>query len=169
MLARFDTRDHRDTTHECLVTKGSTQVQKSKIARNAWLPVLILVVVVLGGFSVMRVKSFFGANDTGVLTSPRLDNSKPFKPKVVKYEVFGNASHANVNYLDLSADPKRLDNVPLPWTLVMSTTAPSVFPNLSAQSDGDQLGCRITIDDEVKSEKITDGVHALTSCLVKSA
>lgn len=144
-------------------------MQLQKLVRNAWLPLLIVAVMVVGGFAVARVKSFFGANDTGVLTSPKLDDSKPFKPKVVKYEVFGSASHANVNYLDLSADPKRVDDAPLPWTLVLSTTAPSVFPNLSAQSDGDSLGCRITIDDEVKDEKVTAGVHALTFCLVKSA
>jgi Mycobacterium membrane protein len=149
--------------------KGTTKVQISKLVRNAWLPLLIVAVVLVGSFAVVRVKSFFGANDTGVLTSPRLEDSKPFKPKVVKYEVFGSASNANVNYLDLSADPKRIDGASLPWTLVLSTTAPSVFPNLSAQSDGDTLGCRITIDNEVKDEKITDGVHALTFCLVKSA
>lgn len=142
---------------------------KSRLLRNAWLPMLIVAVVLVGGFAVVRVKSFFGAHDTGVMTSPRLEDSKPFKPKVVKYEVFGSASKANVNYLDLAGDPKRLDGAPLPWTLVLKTTAPSVFPNLSAQSDGDTLGCRITIDDEVKDEKITDGVHALTFCLVKSA
>lgn len=141
----------------------------SKFLRSAWVPLLITAVVLVGGFAVFRVKSFFGANNTGVLSSPKLDDSKPFKPKVVKYEVFGSASHANVNYLDLSADPKRVDNAPLPWTLVLSTTAPSVFPNLSAQSDGDTLGCRITIDNEVKDENITHGVHALTFCLVKSA
>jgi Mycobacterium membrane protein len=144
-------------------------VQLSRIVRNAWLPLLIVAVVVIGGFTVTRVKSFFAANDTGVLTSPRQEDSKPFKPKVVKYEIFGSASHANVNYLDLSADPKRVDDAPLPWTLVLSTTAPSVFPNLSAQSDGDRLGCRITIDDQVKDENIINGVHALTFCLVKSA
>ena len=144
-------------------------MQLSKIVRTAWLPLLIVAVVVVGAFAVVRVKSFFGANDTGVLTSPRLEDAKPFKPKVVKYEIFGSASQANVNYMDLSADPKRIDNAPLPWTLVLKTTAPSVFPNLSAQSDGDYLGCRITIDDEVKDEKITTGVHALTFCLVKSA
>ncbi|WP_197505326.1 MULTISPECIES: MmpS family transport accessory protein [unclassified Mycobacterium] len=140
-----------------------------KVVRNAWLPMLIVAVLVVGGFAVARVKSFFGAHDTGVMTSPRLDDSKPFKPKVVKYEVFGSARTANVNYLDLSSDPKRVDNATLPWTLVLSTTAPSVFPNLSAQSDGDSLGCRITIDDEVKAENLTDRVHALTFCLVKSA
>lgn len=128
-----------------------------------------MAVVVVGGFAVVRVKSFFGAHDTGVLVSPRLDESKPFKPKVVKYEIFGSADQANVNYLDLNADPKRVDGAPLPWTLVLKTTAPSVFPNISAQSDGDYLGCRITIDDEVKAENTTTGVHALTFCLVKSA
>jgi Mycobacterium membrane protein len=143
-------------------------VQLSKVVRNAWLPLLIVAVIVIGGFAVVRVKSFFGA-ENAAMTSARVDDSKPFKPKVVKYEIFGSATHANVNYLDLSADPKRIDDAPLPWTLVLSTTAPSVFPNLSAQSDGDRLGCRITIDDEVKDEKVTDGVHALTFCLVKSA
>ena len=144
-------------------------MQISKVVRNAWLPLLITAVVLVGGFTVARVKSFFGENNTGVMISPRRDESTPFKPKVVKYEVFGSASHANVNYLDLSADPQRVDGAPLPWTLVLSTTAPSVFPNISAQSDGDQLGCRITIDDEVKDENMTTGVHALTFCLVKSA
>ena len=144
-------------------------MQLSKVMRNAWLPLLIVAVVVVGGFTVARVKSFFGTENAATMTSARVDDSKPFKPKVVKYEIFGSASHANVNYLDLSADPKRVDDAPLPWTLVLSTTAPSVFPNLSAQSDGDYLGCRITIDDEVKDEKVTNGVHALTFCLVKSA
>src|ERR1700735_5698146 len=102
------------------------------------------------------------------MTSPRLEDSKPFKPKVVKYEIFGSASHANANYLDLSAEPQRLDDAPLPCTLLLSTPAPPVLPTISAQSDGDLLGCRITIDNEVKDEKITTGVHALTFCLVKS-
>jgi Mycobacterium membrane protein len=144
-------------------------VQLSKVVRNAWLPLLIVAVVVIGGFAVVRVKSFFGAENAGTMTSPRVDDSKPFKPKVVKYEIFGSASRANVNYLDLSAEPRRVDGAALPWTLVLSTTAPSVFPNISAQSDGDYLGCHITIDNEVKAEKISNGVHALTFCLVKSA
>ena len=144
-------------------------VQVAKVFRNAWLPLLIVMVVVVGGFAVTRVKSFFGAHDTGVMTTARLDDSKPFKPKVVKYEIFGAAHRANVNYLDLSAQPQRLDGAPLPWTLTVSTTAPSVVPNLSAQSDGDVIGCRITVDDEVKDEKVANGVHALTFCMVKSA
>jgi hypothetical protein len=143
-------------------------VQLSKLVRNAWLPLLIVAVMVVGGFAVVRVKSFFGAHDTGALTTAKLDESKPFKPKVVKYEVFGQANRANVNYLDLSAEPQRVDDAPLPFTLVLKTTAPSVFPNIVAQSDGDFIGCRITVDNEVKDEKSNTGVHALTFCMVKS-
>lgn len=141
----------------------------SRVARNAWLPVLIVAVVAIGVFAVLRVRSFYAADNADTLTSAKVDDSKPFKPKVVKYEIFGSATHANVNYLDLGAEPIRLDRAPLPWTLVLSTTAPSVFPNISAQSDGDVLTCRITVDDEVKDEQTSAGVHALTSCLVKSA
>ena len=141
----------------------------AKIVRNAWLPLLIVAVVVIGGFAVARVRSFYALQQEDTLTGAKVDDSKPFKPKVVKYEIFGSAAHANVNYLDLSAEPQRLDGAQLPWTLVLSTTAPSVFPNISAQSDGDYLGCRITVDDEVKDEQTSNGVHALTSCLVKSA
>ncbi|QLL10262.1 MmpS family transport accessory protein [Mycobacterium vicinigordonae] len=141
----------------------------AKIVRNAWLPLLIAAVVAIGGFAVARVKSFYAADNADTLTSAKVDDSKPFKPKVVKYEIFGSATRANINYLDLSASPERLDGAPLPWSLVLSTTAPSVFPNISAQSDGDVLGCRITVDDEIKDEQTSTGVHALTSCMVKSA
>ena len=144
-------------------------MQISKVVRNAWLPLLIVAVLVVGGFAVVRVKSFFGAHDTGIMTSPRLDDSKPFNPKVVKYEIFGSASYANVNYLDLAPSRERVDGAALPWTLMFNTTAPSAAPNISAQSDGDYLGCRIIVDDEVKDEQTINGVDALTYCFVKSA
>ena len=43
-----------------------------------------------------------------------------------------------------------------------------VFPNIVAQGDGTTIGCRITVDDEVKDENFSTGVHAQTFCLVKS-
>ena len=145
-------------------------MQRSKILRNAWLPLLIVAVVVVGAFAVVRVKSFFGANDTGVMTSPRLEDSKPFKPKVVKYEIFGEpGAYADINYLDLDAKPQRIDGANLPWSLVLSTTAPAASPNIVAQGDGGTITCRVTVDDVVKDERTSTGVNAQTFCLVKSA
>jgi hypothetical protein len=139
------------------------------VFKRAWIPLVIVVVVVVAGFTVDRIRGFFGAG--GIIVTPKnfADDPKPFKPKVVKYEIFGSGSYANINYLDLDAKPQRLDGTALPWSLVLSTTAPSVLPNIVAQGDGDSISCRITVDDEVKDERTSNGVTAQTFCLVKSA
>ena len=140
-----------------------------KLLGRAWIPLLIVVVVVIGGFTVMRVKTFFGAPDPASQSSKPADDTKPFNPKVVKYEIYGNGSHADINYLDLDSQPVRVDGAALPWTLTLSTTDPSVFPNIVAQGDSTDLTCRITVDDVVKDVRTSTGVTAQTFCLVKSA
>ena len=60
-------------------------------------------------------------------------------------------------------------NASLPWELTLTTTAPAASPNIVAQSDGDSITCRITVDGVIKDERTTDGVNAQTFCLVKSA
>jgi hypothetical protein len=140
-----------------------------KLLGRAWIPLLIVVVVVIGGFTVMRVKTFFGAPDPASQSSKPADDTKPFNPKVVKYEIYGNGSYADINYLDLDSQPVRVDGAALPWTLTLSTTDPSVFPNIVAQGDSTDLTCRITVDDVVKDVRTSTGVTAQTFCLVKSA
>lgn len=137
--------------------------------KKAWLPLLIVVVLVIAGMTVSRVRTFFGAD--GVTVTPRnfADDPEPFDPKVVTYEVFGTGTYADVNYLDLDAKPQRADAMPLPWSLTLQTTAPSAAPNIVAQGDGSSITCRITVDDEVKDERTSDGLNAQTFCFVKSA
>jgi hypothetical protein len=141
------------------------------VLKRTWIPLVIVVVVAVASFTVMRVRTFFGTGPGYVSTeNSASDESEPFDPKVVKYEVWGEpGATANINYMDLDAKPQRADNAPLPWTLTLSTTAPSVFPTISGQGDGSTLSCRITVDDEVKDERTVDGVGAHTYCLVKSA
>ena len=141
----------------------------TKVLRRAWIPIVIIIVVVVAGFTVHRVRSFFGAE--GILVTPKnfADDAEPFNPKVVKYEIFGSGTYADINYLDLNSKPVRVDGASLPWSLTLSTTAPSVLPNIVAQGDGSSVSCRITVDDEVKDERTTDGVNAQTFCLVKNA
>jgi hypothetical protein len=130
---------------------------------------VILLVVVIAAFCVDRFRGFFGQT---VLTKPGaglVNDPVPFNPKVVKYEIFGAGSAATINYLDLDAQPQKAENSALPWTLTLTTTAPAASPNIIAQSDGDTITCRITVDGVVKDERTTDGVDAQTFCLVKSA
>lgn len=42
-------------------------------------------------------------------------------------------------------------------------------PNIMAQTDGDTITCRVTVDDEVKDERTATGAHAETFCYVKAA
>jgi len=131
---------------------------------------IILGVVAVAGFCVYRLHGIFGVHDHSSATSAISDDIKPFNPKHVTYEVFGPAGTvANINYLDIHAQPQRVDNAPLPWTLSVTTTLPSVSVNIVAQGDTDEIGCRIIVNGVVKAERSVNGTHAQTFCLVKSA
>lgn len=138
--------------------------------KKVWILLVIALVVVIAGFCVLRLRSIFGNHDNRPITSGSADDIKPFNPKHVVYEVYGpGGSIANINYLDIHAQPQRVDNAPLPWTLSVVTTLPSVSVNVIAQSDGERIGCRIIVNDVVKAENSNEGVHAQTFCIVKSA
>lgn len=143
--------------------------------KKGWVAVVIVIVILVAGFVVTRLRSIFGSHDNRPITSGAVDEIKPFNPKHVVYQVYGNGATANINYMDIHAQLQRVDNVPLPWTLSAITTLPSVSVNLVAQTDGDQIGCRITVNDVVpqgngnKAENSVTGVNAETFCIVKSA
>lgn len=138
------------------------------VVKRVWLPALIVVAVAIGGFSVAYLRSVFGS-DGAVVTPVGSDTAEKFNPKVVVYEVFGTGTSAVINYTDLSGLPQKTGEVSLPWSLRLETTIPSVQPNLVVQGDGQSIGCRVTVDDEVKDERTAEGVNAATYCLVKAA
>ena len=138
-----------------------------KFFMRFWLPIMIVAAVVVGYFTVSNLRTVFGAEPV-LVTPTGADTAEKFIPKVVTYEVFGSGT-AVVNYLDLDGKPVRAGTVNLPWTLTLETTAPSVAPNVIAQTDGQFVGCRITVDDEIEDEKMATGQNAQTFCLVKSA
>jgi len=140
------------------------------LLKNAWIPLVIVAVVATAGFTVYRFQGLFGKAETVRRGSDLASDSQPFNPKTVTYEIYGTeGAMATINYLDLEAQPRRVKDTPLPWSITLATTAPSASPNVIAQSDGDAIGCRITVDGDVKDENTAAGVNAQTFCLVKSA
>jgi hypothetical protein len=140
-----------------------------KLAKRTWVLLVILLVVVIAAFCVDRFRGFFGRTELTRPGAGLVNDPAPFNPKEVKYEIFGTGTVATINYLDLDAQPQKAENVPLPWTLDLTTTAPAASPNIVAQSDGGSISCRITVDGVIKDQRTTDGVNAQTFCLVKSA
>jgi len=141
------------------------------VLKRGWIPLLIVVVVAIAGFTVYRVRGVFGSDNEITRAGSGLANdAKPFNPKRVRYEIFGPVGAvATINYLDLDAQPQEVKDAALPWSITMTTTAPAANANVVAQGDSDNIGCRIVVNDEVKDEKSSDGVNAQTFCLVKSA
>ncbi|WP_460354532.1 MmpS family transport accessory protein [Mycobacterium sp. ZZG] len=138
------------------------------VVKRVWLPLLVVAAVAVGVLSVSQLRSVFGS-DGAIVTPVDADTAESFNPKVVTYEVFGSGSSATINYVDLDGKPQRTGEVPLPWSLTLETTLPSVMPNIMAQGDGHTIGCRVIVDDEVKDERTADGLNAATYCLVKAA
>lgn len=141
-----------------------------KTLTRIWIPLVVLAVVVVAGFTVSRIHGFFGSQHRAQYSDGKTDETKPFNPKRITYEVFGPAGTvADISYFDVNSDPQRVDGAHLPWTLNISTTLPAVMGNLVAQGDTDQIGCRIVVDGVVKAERISNEVSAYTFCVVKSA
>ena len=141
------------------------------IVKRAWIPLLIVVVVALGGVVVYRMHGFFGSdNETTRPGAGLAQDAEPFNPKVVTYQITGTeGAVATINYLDLDSTPIRVDNALLPWSITLKTTKPSASATIIAQGDGDSISCRVIVDDKVRDEQSSTGVNAQTSCLVKSA
>ena len=138
--------------------------------KKMWIFLVIVLVVAVAGFCVLRLRTFFGVQDNRPITSGIADEIKPFNPKHVVYQVYGPpGTIANINYLDINAQPQKASNVPLPWTLSVTSTLPSVSVNIVAQGDSNQIGCRIIVNDVVKDERSSQGMNAQTFCIVKSA
>lgn len=129
-----------------------------------------MVVIAVGGFTVSRLHTIFGSQRRTSYADTKVDDTKPFDPKILIYEVFGTpGTRADISYFDINTDPQFVQQISLPWSLEFDITASTAVGSVMAQGDSDNIGCRITVDDEVKAEKISNEVNAFTSCLLKSA
>ena len=61
------------------------------VFRRAWMPLLIVVVVALGAYTVVRIRDAFGVKDAVTAAEANADNTKPFNPKRITYEITGSA------------------------------------------------------------------------------
>lgn len=138
--------------------------------KRLWIPLLILVVLVAGGFTVARLHGVFGSEQRAAYADSEKEESRPYDPKVLVYEVFGPAGTvASISYFDSDAEPRYIEAAPLPWSLSFPMDNATSVANLVAQGDTDSIGCRIMVDDEVKAERVREGASAFTFCRLTAA
>lgn len=136
--------------------------------KKVWIPLVLIVVLAVSGLVVSRLHKQFASADLNAGAGAGIEIVQ-FNPKIMVYDVYGSpGGSAQISYFDPDANV-HLINVALPWSITLSTTLPTVSANLMAQTDGDQIGCRVTVNGTVREEKSANGVNAQTYCLVKSA
>ena len=139
-----------------------------RVLRRLWIPLVVLVVIAVGGLTVSRLHGLFGSDKRLSYADTRVDN-KPYNPQHLRYEVFGPpGTVALISYFDDNGTPQHVDQVSLPWSLEFAITAATGIGSVAAQGDSDSIGCRIMLDGVVKAEKTTHEVSAFTSCMLKA-
>jgi hypothetical protein len=136
--------------------------------KKIWIPLVLLVVLAVSGLVVSRLHKQFASQDLNAGAGAGIEIVQ-FNPKVMVYDVYGApGTTALIGYFDPDANV-HIVTVPLPWSITLSTTLPTVSASLMARADGDQIGCRVTVNGTVREEQSANGVNAQTYCLVKSA
>jgi hypothetical protein len=137
--------------------------------RRAWIPLLLVVVIALGGYAILRIRDSTGARVPKSAEESAITAN--FNPKHITYEVSGEGGTVNLNYLDENGQPHLIENAVLPWSYTIVTTLPSMSANIMAQGDRDvsDLKCRVTVDGQVRDDRASaDTVKPFIYCLVKS-
>jgi len=140
------------------------------ILKRAWVPLVVVAAIALGGVAVSRLRGVFGSDEIFTATGSSAEPLEPSHLKRVTYEVYGPSESAgSVSYLDKNAQSVQANFTSLPWTYTITTTVPAVIANVVAQGDSENIACRITVNGEVMDEQSSAGHRAQTSCLVKAA
>jgi hypothetical protein len=135
-----------------------------------WIPIVLVVVAAVGGFTVSRLHGVFGSEQRPTYASAEREENRPHDPKHLVYEVFGPpGTVATISYFDADAEPQLIKEATLPWSVEFPISEATSMGSITAQGDADSIGCRIVVGDEVKDEKIQHGVSAFTFCQLKAA
>ena len=136
--------------------------------RQFWIGLVIVPVIAVGALVIYRFHGVFGAEAPALAGGGGEIVSTV--PKYVTYEVYGPAGTSGlISYLDERAESREAQFAQLPWSLTLTTTLPSVFANIVAQGDSHELGCRITVNGDLRDQQQATGHDAAAFCVVKAA
>ena len=136
--------------------------------KKVWIPLVLVVVLAVSGRVVSRLHTQFASQDLNANAGSGIEIVQ-FNPKVMVYDVYGSpGTTALISYFDPEANVHTI-TAQLPWSVTLSTTLPAISASLMARAEGEQIGCRVTVNGMVREEQTASGIDAQTYCLVKSA
>jgi hypothetical protein len=138
------------------------------ILKRTWIPLIIVAVVMVGGFVAYRLHKIFGSH--ALSPAGEVEAIVPINVKRVTYEIVGPAGTVgHISYLDADAQPQAANFTTLPWSHTLTTTLPGVFAAVVAQGSSETIRCRIVVDGQLRDEQSANSFNAQTFCLDKAA
>ncbi|WP_280415683.1 MmpS family transport accessory protein [Nocardia carnea] len=80
------------------------------------------------------------------------------------YEVTGDADATVLSYVDAKGQAQQILNAEVPWSLTFQAYSSVVLAHVSVITKGNEAGCRITVNGEVKDEKTATGQYSAARC-----
>ena len=118
-----------------------------------------------------RLHGIFGADKPPLYANTQSDDTKPFNPQHLTYDIFGPpGTVATISYFGADGNPQRVIGARLPWSVTFVTTAETAVQSIAAQGDSDSIGCRIVLEGVVKAEQTAHhDASTFVSCKPKDA
>jgi Mycobacterium membrane protein len=139
-----------------------------RLLKRAWVPLVVLVALIIGGVAVDRLNGVFPG--PGLPKPDPRDATPPYAAKTAIYEILGPPGTTGVvNWMDADAQPQKANFTTLPWSQTIVAEMPGIFAYVVAQSDGPPIGCKITVDGKLVDQQQVTARDAQVSCLDKSA
>ncbi|OBJ09086.1 hypothetical protein A5659_16325 [Mycobacterium sp. 1165196.3] len=139
-----------------------------RLLTRAWVPLVVVVALAVGGIAVMRLNGVFPG--PGLPKPDPRDATPPYAAKTAIYEILGPPGTTGVvNWMDAESLPQKANFTTLPWSKTIVAEMPGIFAYVVAQGDSPFIGCRITVDGKLVDQQQANGHNAQVSCLDKSA
>ena len=135
---------------------------------RAWLPLVAVVAVTVGGVSMWKVHQASAPGPVITVNGPQAPPE--FVPKQLTYELDGSLGGSGMlSYLDVDGHPHTVNLDTLPWSHTETTTLTVVSGSISAQVHGGDVHCRMLVNGVVRDEQFATREDADVTCRVKSA
>ena len=79
------------------------KIPVANAVKKVWIALVVLVVILVAGFCVTRLRAVFGDHDNRGITSGSADDIKPFNPKQDRKSTRLNSSHSEISRMPSSA------------------------------------------------------------------
>jgi hypothetical protein len=136
--------------------------------RSAWVYLVVLAVLTVAAAFILKLRAS-EIPDEAVGIVSRLPVLGSLSERTIQYEAIGPAgTPATVSYLDDNGHNQNVGTV-LPWQEALRTVEPSLVTSMVVQSNATGVGCRITVNGQVRDEQVATATGGIASCKVQVA